>query len=183
MDTRELQEPTDLYLLEMLCIDPKKSYSLIFKKYWIKLVKYAFSIIQDQDQAYDVVQEVFIRLIENENFRSIHTDLKSYLHIAVKNDCLKYLKKKWTVTDLSTLLDSFLVSTHPEATSHALLVKELEQNLETELSELPPRMKQIFELSRHDGLTSKQIAYHLGINDGTVRNQISRALSILKLNL
>ncbi len=173
----------DPYLLELLAINPRKAYGLIFNKYWVPLFRYAFGIVRNRNQAEDIVQELFIRLLEKETLENIHTDFKSYLYIAVKRDCLRYLKNKWKEVDYINLLDSVIVSTDSEATSHTTLVKELEVSLEKELTELPPRMREIFHLSRNEGLSSKQIALVLGLTDGTVRNQISRVLNILRLKL
>ncbi len=183
MDLKEPQVYTDAQLLELLNEDIEKAFSIIFKKYWRLLYKFAFGFIKDQEKSKDIVQEVFLRIYKNKNFEDIETDLRGYLFVAVRRECLRNLDKRWSFTDYSTILDNISNATHPEAACQSILSKELENLISQELEELPPRMKEIFNLSRVEGLSSKQIAVQLGISRGTVRNQISRVLQILKLTI
>jgi len=66
-----------------------------------------------------------------------------------------------------------------------LLLRERELNLiiEKEIQALPPRMREVFMLSRNEGLTHKQIAQRLGTSEQTVTTQIRNSLKVLRLKL
>src|SRR5690606_28396009 len=66
---------------------------------------------------------------------------------------------------------------------HVLIEKELAEQIEKEVSFLPPKMREVFELSRKEYLTHKEIAIRLSLSDQTVKKQIHKALKILKPKL
>ncbi len=183
MRSKDFTEYSDLEMLSLLGTDFRRGYELIYKKYWSPLLKFAFGFVRDKEQANDIVQEVFIQLMEKEYLLGVRSNLSSYLYITIKRSCIVSLRNKLETVDIEELMDSFLSSTHPEHTSHSILVKELELGMEKELASLPPRVKEIFKLSRDNGLSSKQISLELGISDQSVRNQISRAIHHLKLKI
>jgi RNA polymerase sigma factor (sigma-70 family) len=65
-------------------------------------------------------------------------------------------------------------------TDHGIRVKLLKEFIEKEVSNLPPKMREIFELSRNEHLSHKEIAHKLEVSEKTVRNQINNALKILR---
>src|SRR5690606_13106116 len=70
-------------------------------------------------------------------------------------------------------------------TNDALLFDEREilEIVENEIRNLPPRMREIFELSRKDNLSHKEIAEKLNLSDQTVKKQVQNALKIIKNKL
>ena len=65
----------------------------------------------------------------------------------------------------------------------ALYTKELSRDLETAISLLPPKCREVFRMSYIDGLSGKEISKSLGISVSTVNNQIHKALKILRSEL
>jgi RNA polymerase sigma factor (sigma-70 family) len=174
---------TDEELIDLLNVDEAEALKGIYRRYWEPLLNYAFSFTRNEAESKDIVQDVFVRMVVKEHLKGIQGKLSAYLYITVKRDCIRFSQNKFSVVSLNDSFNSFLSSTHAEHTAHQLALKELEFHYEKELINLPPRMKQVFELSRKEGLSSREISLQLGLSDQTVRNQISQVIQILKRKL
>lgn len=174
---------TDEELLGLLKTDEQAAVKGIYEKYWRSLLQFAFSFTRDETDAKDIVQEVFVRLVVKEQLKAVQTNLRAYLYAVVKYDCIRYLRTRFSSVELDDSFQQFLASTHKDQTAQPLLFKELEHHYEKELAYLPPRLKQVFELSRKQGLNSTEISMHLGVSNQTVRNQISQVIRILRQKL
>ena len=149
------------------------------------LHSYARYILHSEEDAAEVVNDVFVKLWDKEEdlgpFDSAAADrLRSYAYRATKNACLNHLRKankSWMQ------IDQEQEDLHtPE---HQLEEKEGRQQLQAWLQELPPRCKQVFVMSRIDGLKNQEIAELLELSAKTVENQMTKALNFFrkKMNL
>lgn len=144
----------------------------LFKANHKDLCRLAKRIVNDSENAQDIVQDVFVKVW---NLRdSLHTtSLKSYLYSATTNTSLNYLEKNKKTEKISSLkIESLTASQHPNT-------KELENLVDKAIEKLPPRCKVIFILNRFEGLRYKQIAETLNISQKTVENQMGKALRIM----
>jgi RNA polymerase sigma factor (sigma-70 family) len=174
---------TDEELIDLLRSDEVEAIKGIYRKYWDVLLDHAFSFTRDEAEAKDIVQDVFVRMVVDEHLKKIKSNLKSYLFVCVRRDCIRFLRNKFSSVSLNDSFHQFLASTHNEHSAHPVILKELQFHYEKELAFLPPRLKQVFELSRDQGLSSKEISLQLGLSDQTVRNQLSQVIRILKTKL
>ena len=174
---------SDDQLIKWLTLDEAEAIKAIYHKYWNVLLDFAFSFTRDEAEAKDIVQDVFVRLVVKEHLKAIQSNLKSYLYLSVKRDCIRHLRSKFSSVTLNESFDQFVASTHNEHSAHAIMLKELEFHYERELTHLPPRLKEVFELSRKQGLNSREISLQLGLSHQTVRNQLSQVIRILKRKL
>ncbi len=149
------------------------------------LFNYARYILGSDDDAREVVNDVFLKLWERRDELGpfdlkAAERLKSYSFRATKNSCLNFLraqKKSWLqierdIEDMSTPLSG-------------LEEKEDRQQLHNWLNELPPKCRQVFKMSRFDGLKNNEIAELLELSVKTVENQMTKALNFFrkKMNL
>ena len=72
---------------------------------------------------------------------------------------------------------------YDNSTNENIFSQDLERSLEKGINNLSPKVKEVFELSRKENLSIKEIATKLNVSDQTVKNQISTALKTLKLHL
>ena len=72
---------------------------------------------------------------------------------------------------------------YDNSTNEKIFSQDLEVSLEKGINSLSPKVKEVFELSRKENLSIKEIATKLNVSDQTVKNQISTALKALKLHL
>lgn len=174
---------TDEELINLLTLDEAQALKGIYNKYWEILLDHAFSITRDTAAAKDIVQDVFVRLVVKDHLKGIQSNLRSYLYLSVKRDCIRFLRNKFSSVTLNDSFHQFLTTTHSEHTAHPIMLKELECAYEGELTRLSPRLRQVFELSRIQGLSSREISLQLGLSDQTVRNQLSQVIRTLKRRL
>ena len=152
----------------------------IYERYWSLLYRAAFNVLRDEDACMDVIQDVFIWFWEHRSdisFRSV----KAYLLVAVKYKVANYIRN-------GKVRESFYdriprVELDDDFPDEALELKELKEMIARFVMELPERCQEVFNLSRNEHMSNKEIAEYLGITEKTVENQINKALKRLKLNL
>jgi RNA polymerase sigma-70 factor (ECF subfamily) len=155
----------------------------LFHAVYPHLCAFAFTFLHDRDEAEEVVQEVFCKLWMNRANLDETLSIKSYLFTAVKNNCLKVLDHQKVKDKYKHLLESVYCVASANNPHENFIGEELEREFNKALQKLPAQSRKIFELSRHDGLTYKEIATRLHISPKTVETQMSRALTKLKLQL
>jgi len=136
----------------------------------------------DEESARDVVQEVFTALAEQKEQRSVHTSLQAYLRRSVIHACLNELKKRKVRNEYAAEMRIRLLEKeleHP-GSDDLLEGKELTRRLRDAIDELPAKGKEIFLMSRYEGLAHKEIAQRLGVSVRTVETHIYRALKSLQ---
>lgn len=165
----------------LLCFQSgdKHAYELIYERYWAILFRHAQKILQDEEEAKDVVQEVFtIFWIKAESLLPTQP-IAAFLYTATRNKVLDHLKHCKVKTKYLVALRLMMEHQSPPADEH-IIEKELARQIEQEIEFLSPRMKEIFKLSREQHKSYKEISKQLEISDKTVKKQISNALHLLK---
>lgn len=140
------------------------------------LCLYALHYLGNADSAEDVVQESFAALWEKLQEGVAISNRKAYLYMMVRNRCLDQLRRKGLPTESLKPYDTYGIIEDDDAQERS----QTEARLWTAIDSLPEKCRQIFLMSKRDGLKYMEIADELGISENTVRNQISKALKILK---
>jgi RNA polymerase sigma-70 factor (ECF subfamily) len=158
------------------------AYKAIYDRYWALLYRHARKMLQNDDEAKDVVQEVFTMLWLKAQDLTIKTPLAAFLYTSTRNrilDQVKHSKVK------ARYMASLKVEMESEASAPDSLVRErdLARRIEAEIQSLPPKMRAVFELSRKEHKSYKEISDYLNISDKTVKKQVNNALHILRTKL
>lgn len=158
--------------------DDSASFGNVFKTYFKSLYIYAHSILKDEVMAEEVVQQVFCKLWEKKEQLDVQTSIKSYLYRAVHNESINYLRRMKVRTDYKQQV----LKTTAEGAEHTdrVELKELQQKIDIALGDLPEQCRTIFQLSRYEELNYREIADRLDISVSTVKNQVGKALRILR---
>ena len=158
----------------------EKAFEMIFKANYASLVGYALKILNDREEAEEMVQEVFVTVWEKRRELNIEVSLKSYLYRSVHNRSLNQ-KAKANVRRMYADQQS---DNHNHTEANTLLHhNELQMQLSQALDKLPEQCRKVFELSRFEGLKYAEIATHMNIALKTVENQMGKALRILREEL
>lgn len=173
---------SDENLLVLFQAGNEYAFKEIFDRYDRLLFVYALKKLGNRDDAKDIVQEVFIKLWDNRSHLNINISLKSYLYSAVRNAALNIFRHR-NIDEkcLASLQD--LLDTHSDASDYLIREKDIARLIETEISLLPPKMREVFELRRKRYLSNREIAEYLQISEHTVATHIKRAIKVLRLRL
>lgn len=147
--------------------------------YGPKLLAFCLKFIPEQALAEELVQDTFLKIWNNRQKLTKILSPEAYLFTMAKHLCLDYLRKIKKENELKTellqkkevshnLVDDFIIS------------KQYEELLSTVIKNLPQRQREIFEMSRHQGKSHKEIAQILGISPKTVDEHMSRALKAIR---
>ena len=153
----------------------RKDIELIFKTCYRELCLLAYSYVACTDQAEDVVQDVFVKLLMKGKAANI-ANLKSYIWKSVKNSSLKHVARS---KKMESIEQSNLVLVEEEETWD----EERDLKLRKAMEKLPPKCKDVFELCVFDGHKYDSAADSLGISVNTVKTQMKKAFRILRHNL
>lgn len=175
-------EQDDELLCRYLYQGNREAFTAIYNKYWQLLFIHAYKMLSDQSEAMDVVQEVFFRIWNNATRLPINSQLKAYLYAAVRHAILKQIEKSKLNKKFASHIQQ-AATENKEQADRSLLFKEFQQRIDASIQSLPPRMREIFQLSRNEGLSHKEIALLLDITEHTVKTTIHRALLLLKTKL
>ncbi len=153
------------------------AYKTLFNLYYKPLCSFAKKYVLDLAVAEDIVQELFVKFWEQRQEVQVETSVKSYFFQSVRNECLNYLKhqgvkEKYKMHVESVSTDNFFHDKLEE--------EEINQLVYQTIQSLPPRCKQIFELSRFDGKTFEEISLELSISKNTIKNQLVSALKHIR---
>jgi len=155
---------------------------MIFKTHYRPLCNYAYSFLNDKDEAEEVVQSSFISLWEKRDTISIQTSFKSYLYRMVRNACLNAIKHQKVKKSYA---DQEKISGEPihNLVSETVVSTELEARIFKAIEVLPEQCRLVFQLSRFEELKYQEIADQLGISIKTVENHMGKALKIMREQL
>ena len=164
----------------------EKSFELLFKNWYSKLCAFAFTYTRQKEVAEDIVKDLFLRMWVNREKLEIRTSLSGYLFQSVRNLCINYLEreknhsKTMSLEELNWLGLKMKEPFSEDYIPGELFAKELDDKISSEIEKLPDACREIFKLSRLEGLPHKTIAAKLNISEKTVKVQIYRALKKLK---
>ena len=165
-------------LLKAIKLD-KTSFDQIYKQYWSKLYIYAFNVLKEKEICEDILQEIFIDLWAKRDNVQI-TDLNSYLYQSVKYQIFNHFRKS---KYKKQLLMKFNLINKQYNVDELYEKKELKAQIKSLISRLPKQRRMIFQMSRYDGFSNKEISENLNISVQTVKNQISESLKFLHKSL
>lgn len=157
-------------------LDDYSSFKVLFEQYYGRLCAYVFTITTDYAASEDIVQELFIRLWNDRSKIIINDSVLAYLFRASRNSALNFIRGKANRERLHQNI-SFQESLIDR---DFLEEEEFVSFLNACIEELPDRSKQVFILSRIDGLKQQEIADKLSISVKTIKNQIWKSLQYLK---
>jgi RNA polymerase sigma-70 factor (family 1) len=170
---------SDLELTGLLRKGDIAAFNEIYERYNGLLYLFARKITREQSEAEDLVQEVFINLWDRAGHLQINTSLSSFLYAAVRYKFFDLVAQKKVRLDYAATFQTF-IDQGVYSTDEYINERELSRLVEQEVANLPDKMRQVFELSRTQGLSHKDIACELQISEKTVRNHVNHALKILR---
>ncbi|WP_258139414.1 RNA polymerase sigma-70 factor [Mucilaginibacter phenanthrenivorans] len=159
-----------------------RAFEKIFREYFKSLHAYAYTFMKDDEQAEEIVQNVFCRIWEKRDQLNPDGSIKAYLYRAVHNESVNYLKHQKTRTAFRVHYNNSEEQIGGEA-SEKVMTAELDGHIQQALNELPQQCRIIFQMSRFENLKYREIADQLNLSVKTVENQMGKALKVLRTKL
>jgi RNA polymerase sigma-70 factor (ECF subfamily) len=170
---------SDQQLLQLLAAGSQASYTVIYSRYSEILFRHAFNMLEDRAEAEDVLQEVFLMLWTKRSEIGCAKSLSAYLYTSVRNRILNHLTHQKVVDKYLDSIRTYM-ETGGYTADELLREKELAAVIEKEIGAMPPKMREIFLMSRDEQLSHKSIGELLNISDKTVKQQVYKAVKQLK---
>lgn len=173
---------SDEYLFSLSQNGDNAAFDVLYERFFSLLYVHALRKLQDSQEAKDLVQDTFTVLYQKKETLGEIANFSGYLYVLLKNKILNFLEKKKVRTNYLESVDSHQAHSSIE---NYVFEKELRAQIEEGINLLPEKMRLVFEMSRFDHLTHKEIGEQLNISDKTVKRQIVNALKIIrsKINL
>lgn len=155
------------------------AYTQLFDRFYGLLYIHALKIIRDEDEAKDLVQELFEMIWKKRESLCFTGSISSYLYACIRNLVLNQIAHQKVRARYVDSLKEFMEQEDYLA-DFQVREQQLKQFIEEAIAALPTKMSEIFRLSRHEYLSHKEIAAKLDLSELTVKTQVKRALKILK---
>jgi len=177
-------EPLSEELLRSLRDGEHSAMEYLYHTYWEVVFDTAYKRVRDEEIAQDITQEIFISVWENRERLHIKSSLEAWLKGAVKYKVINYFKssivREKYEEDLVQLIGN---QAEPSSAESMIMLKELNQQLDHAMLELPEKMRVIFSMSRRQQKSTKEISDELNLSAQTVKNQLSAALKLIRKKL
>jgi RNA polymerase sigma-70 factor, ECF subfamily len=160
----------------------EKAYEKLFNKYYQKLCYFCLRIVRSAPEAEGIVQHAFLKIWETRHTLNENLPFNSYLFRIAQNKAFNELRSQINRRYYTEYLKEFTEMLE-NTTENSILFKELEKTVQNLIDQLPERRKEIFLLSRNEGLTYKEIATRLDISENTVDTQIRKVLDHFRQSL
>lgn len=165
----------DILLLNLIKEGDTLAFRHLFETYFTPLCRFMHLYISDKAIVEELALDIFVYVWENRVSLRIQFSLKAYLFQAARNKCLNELRQKKNTVSLDDI-DHDLFDTE----SISLENDELFRLIQEAVSALPEKCKEIFNLSRNENFSNKEIAEKLDISIKTVEGQITKALKKIR---
>ena len=152
----------------------------LYERYCRRLHGFVLRYIKQKGDAEEIVQEVFVKIWESRNKIDAYSSFESFLFTIAYNTTISLLRKR---TNEKKYLEHLLALQHPDDLPDLIdeiHFNELNDRVQLLLNELTSRQKEIFQLSREEGLSHDEIAKKLDISVNTVKKHMANTLAFLK---
>ncbi len=148
-----------------------KEFDNHFRRMYLPLGMYAMRIVDDADCAEDLVSDAFLKAWQVIESGGDIENFQGYMYRSVRNECISFLRNRKETVGIEHI---------PDVDDEAVDTSLRDARIWRAIDELPERCREIFLLSKRDGLSNDEIAEELGLSLKTVKNQMTKAYSRLR---
>ena len=171
--------PEDQELISKIKKGDNQAFKLLFQRYYPGLYNFGMSLLHDEEEVRNLIQDIFLQLWEKKNKLDI-SSAKSYLFTTLNNKSLNIIRHLKIVHSYQKDQESTDSQFIKESDAHNPFIREA---IDKAIKQLPPKAQQCFLLTQVEGKSIKEAAKILEISDKTVENQLSRSRKILQKKL
>ncbi len=163
------------------------AFKKLFDEYYSLMCSLAFEYVNDYFTARTIAEDVMLTIWEKKENLHITCSLKQYLLKSTRNRSIDYLRQNnnsrnfLNIDDIDAAHTTCFLS--EEDLFEQIISDELEIKIHDLINKMPEECRNVFVLSRYDGLQNQEIANRLNISINTVKYHIKNALSNLRIEL
>jgi RNA polymerase sigma-70 factor (ECF subfamily) len=172
----------DEKILHLIANRNEEGFSLLYKRYWHKLVAYASAFVEDRYTAEEIVQNILVNFYTSDLALSKTGSLASYLCRAVRNRAMNHHRDAGN-HNRHILAQCRKDSVSSDSVVECLYMSDLQREIRRCLAKLPERYAEVFSLNRMQAMSIKEVSRQLNRPEGTVEKQLRKVLEYLKANL
>lgn len=170
---------SDKELVVLLNSNDEAAFRELYIRYKDRLWNYIFAFLKAVDESDDLIQEIFIQLWELRHSTNPELSFSAFMYTIAKNKVFNYFRDK----DMDLQYKKALIMSRPiemNSIDADIIYLEYKKILVSAIEQLPPQRKRIFNMSRIEHKTHKEIALQLGFSVSTVQEHISASLQFIK---
>ena len=162
--------------LRQLKLNDEQAFDALFRHYSALVYRFSYSYLKSRVEAEEIVQDCFLKIWEKRQQLREDVPLKGYLFTTAHHAILNQIRRSQHHMRFQT----HIATLNPDVATNDAEYSEIESLYQSALEKLPPKRRQIFILSRQQGLSYPQIAKELNLSVKTVEGQIMHALKFLR---
>ena len=161
----------------------EQAFELLFRKFYTPLCRFTNKFLNNTDEAKETVQEVFEKIWEGREDIDPESSLNAYLFRIAHNISINKLRRRQVESKYAELYKIVYIEHNEYSPYESMVGNELNEKINYAVNKMPPKCRKVFDLNRMDGLKYSEIANTLNISVKTVEAHMSKALSIVRLEL
>jgi len=174
---------SDFEFVRLMKADDMTGFDMLYRKYSERIFNFAYGILKSRIDAEEIVQDVFYKVWEKRDTIREDISFSSFIFTVTYNASISFLRKRFRETKFYDYLKSIQHFEVQDNVSTDIEYAELNEKASRLINKLPGRQKEVYLLSREEGLTYKEIAEKLQISVNTVENHMVKALRFLREHL
>ena len=152
------------------------------------VLRIAFKYTNDDDDAKDIYQEVFIKVYKGLSNFQFKSEFSTWLFRITSNVCISFKKSKqrkqtFSIDDSADSYTSNIPDIDSELPDNVLIKSEFSEKLNNAIDTLSPNQKMSFLLKHLEGFKIKEIAEMMNCKEGTIKKYLFDAVRRLKIQL
>lgn len=167
-------------LLHEIAAGNQKAFQELFESRKEKIFNYLFRVVKSKEVTEEILIDVFVKVWMVKEMLQEIQNIDAFLHTIAHHKALDFLKLASRNPTLQTLIEWEMVTVQSKEADHQLIENDYQHLLGKAIEQLSPQRRTVFNLSRTDGLSYKEIAVHLRVTSHTVRNTMSESLKSIR---
>ena len=165
----------DKRLFDAIKDNSQTAFKVVYEEYFAKLTQFIFKMSRNQNLSEEMAQQTMVKVWEQREKIILTTSLKSYLYKVSYHEYLMHIRKSSKFQNIEDAVIEAIDEIEDEQDNQILLDK-----IRKEIDNLPPKCREVFILSKINGMKYKEIAEQLNISTKTIESHMTKALKQIR---